>query len=273
MPLPLHLPFLPHLNVRSIINKLDHIVIFIQQTDPDILVLTESWLRKNISNVDIALPGYNIFRADRDGRGGGVAVYVKSDISVTVLDSITKPKFFEFISLRLHLRPTSIIVIGIYRPPSANRDSVKALGELLARYQNDELIITGDFNLNWLNSNSDYLKEIFGNLNLTQLITDPTRPDLKDHRNSTLIDLIFCNKADKIIASGVFDLGLSDHCPTACIRSTHLVKPRSKVVVKRNLKHFNKQAFLTDIELSDISSICRHTDAQLALLLPLLTWF
>lgn len=63
-----------------------------------------------------------------------LAVYIKSDISVTVI----------------HLRPTSTIVVGIYRLPSANKDSVEPLGELLVHYHNDEFIITGVFNLIWL---------------------------------------------------------------------------------------------------------------------------
>lgn len=44
--------------------------------------------------------------------------------------------------------------------------SPDALGKLLACY--NEFTVTGDFNLNWLNSNCDYLKEICGNLNLTR---------------------------------------------------------------------------------------------------------
>ena len=132
----------------------------------------------------------------------------------------------SFVSQSCHVGPTSFIVIGIYRPPSAGKDSVETLGNLIAQYTKDELIVTGDFNLlaNWLNSNSDHLKEVSGNLNLTQLLVDPTRPDLKDSSKSSWIDLFFTNRADKIVSSGVFELGFSDHCPTACIRSTRLDK-------------------------------------------------
>lgn len=46
------------LSVRSLINKVDttlllHTVIFACQADQDILVLTESWLKKNVSGTDI----------------------------------------------------------------------------------------------------------------------------------------------------------------------------------------------------------------------------
>lgn len=41
------------------------------------------------------------------------------------------------------------------------------------------MLVLGDFNLNWLNNTSDKLKECCFNLNLTQIITEPTRPNLK----------------------------------------------------------------------------------------------
>lgn len=89
-----------------------------------------------------------------------LVVYIKSDISVTVI----------------HLRPTSTIVVGIYRLPSANKDSVEPLGEL-----------------EWWVYNNWGLQS-----NLARWIVDPIWPDLKYNRNS-LIDLIFSNKVDKVI--------------------------------------------------------------------------
>lgn len=48
-----------------------------------ILAFTENWLDNSISDGEVSLPGYSIFRSDRtNGRGGGVAVYVKETLSV-----------------------------------------------------------------------------------------------------------------------------------------------------------------------------------------------
>lgn len=66
---------------------------------------------------------------------------------------------------------------------------------------------------------------------------EPTRPNLKDTSKSTLIDLILCNRKDNITAPGVFGLGISDHCPIACVRNTKVKKSSSRIVIKRNLKH------------------------------------
>ncbi len=100
---------------------------------------------------------------------------------------------------------------------TAEVGSIVATADLLSGYYNAELIAVGDFNLNWLNETSDHLTDILGSLNDSQLLTEPTRPNLKDDSKSSLLDLILTNRPDKITACGVFDLGVSDHCRTACI--------------------------------------------------------
>ena len=113
-------------------------------------------------------------------------------------------------------------------------------GNVLKIYQSiaiDGLATTvlGDFNLDWLTNASEHLKELCSSLNILQLITDPTRPNPKNHNRSTLTDLILTNRSTKIIA-------ISNHCPVACIRDTHLKKKtQPRITVKRNLKNFNEQ--------------------------------
>lgn len=101
------------------------------------------------------------------------------------------------------------MVIAINGPPSA--DSTAKLEDLISQYAHSELIIIGDFNLDWLFNASEHLKELCNNLNISHLITDPTRPNPKDHNRSTLIYFILTSRSNKIVATGVFDLGISDH--------------------------------------------------------------
>ena len=75
--------------------------------------------------------------------------------------------------------------------------------------------------------------------------------------------MILSNRNDKIVASGVFDLGISD--PIACIRDTRLQRTKSPIVVRRNLRNFNEQAFLRDLCHSNISTILEISDIELAL--------
>jgi len=50
--------------------------------DPDIIGVTESWAHPEVFDGELTLPGYDLFRKDRllDRRGGGVLLYVKSQL-------------------------------------------------------------------------------------------------------------------------------------------------------------------------------------------------
>ena len=120
-----------------------------------------------------------------------MAIYVKSCFSVSILHAVTMSKCFEFIALNINSGSNnSIVVIGIYRPPLADAPSIDYPAELLSQYTNLEMIVPGDFNIDWLTVASDYLKEVSSSLNLSQLINEPTRPNQKNPLKSTLIDLI-----------------------------------------------------------------------------------
>jgi len=67
----------------------------------------------------------------------------------------------------------------------------------------------GDFNVNWEDRVArKNLKQICDHFNLTQVVKGPTRIT---HNTETQIDLIFCNKPERITKSFNMITGLSDH--------------------------------------------------------------
>ena len=69
------------LNARSIVNKKNELNIMVEDTDPHIIGITESWAIKDITDAELGLTGYVMFRRDRVGRrGGGVILYAKKSI-------------------------------------------------------------------------------------------------------------------------------------------------------------------------------------------------
>ena len=56
-----------------------------------IIAITETWLDKKIEDAEVDIPGYKIYRKDRDADGGGVAVYVRNDLSVIRLEDLEDP--------------------------------------------------------------------------------------------------------------------------------------------------------------------------------------
>ena len=69
------------LNARSIINKKNELNIMVDEIKPHIIGITESLANNDITDAQLGLEGYVMFRKDRIGRrGGGVLLYIKETI-------------------------------------------------------------------------------------------------------------------------------------------------------------------------------------------------
>ena len=53
------------LNVRSLLRKLDKVLLLVQESPFDILTISETWLNHSISDSEVSLSGYSIVRRDR----------------------------------------------------------------------------------------------------------------------------------------------------------------------------------------------------------------
>ena len=62
------------LNARSIVNKKNELNIMVEDIDPQIIGITESWANIDITDAELGLTGYVMFRKDR------VILYVKESI-------------------------------------------------------------------------------------------------------------------------------------------------------------------------------------------------
>ena len=59
----------------------DELNIMVDDIKPHILGITESWANNDITDAELGLEGYAMFRKDRMGRrGGGVLVYIKATL-------------------------------------------------------------------------------------------------------------------------------------------------------------------------------------------------
>ena len=54
---------------RSLLPKLKQLKVCVHSSNPDVLVITETWLRKSVLNTDVNLSGYNLFQQDRSKVG------------------------------------------------------------------------------------------------------------------------------------------------------------------------------------------------------------
>ena len=70
------------LNVRSLIRKMDDVHVLLDSSQLLFLGITESWLNFSITDAEVIIPGFNMFRLDHDEGhaihgGGGIVVYAK----------------------------------------------------------------------------------------------------------------------------------------------------------------------------------------------------
>ena len=69
-------------NVGGMKTKLQELGQAINTSDYDIIMLSETWLNEDISDAELGLSGFNIYRVDRDfnisqkKRGGGILIAV-----------------------------------------------------------------------------------------------------------------------------------------------------------------------------------------------------
>ena len=63
------------LNARSIVNKKHELNIMVEDNDPLKICITESWAKTDITDDELGLTGYVMFRRDRIGRRGGELFY------------------------------------------------------------------------------------------------------------------------------------------------------------------------------------------------------
>ena len=66
---------------------------------------------------EIVLSGYQLFRLDRNGHGGGIAVYVHDSLLCKVVLQ-GGPFYLELISISFHSKPSFCLTL-FYHPPSS----------------------------------------------------------------------------------------------------------------------------------------------------------
>ena len=87
-----------HLNIRSLKNKEHYLLVkdFVLKQRLDIFAVSETWLDNSITDTEIELPGYGLFRLDRDGkRGGGVCAYINKSFKCETVNELS-PAYISY---------------------------------------------------------------------------------------------------------------------------------------------------------------------------------
>ena len=188
---------------------------------------------------------------DKNRQGGGVACYIRNDLSYnTVFPCEIESIFFEI------LLPNSkpVIVGTIYHPPHQN-NFLELLNSNMNKINSvdNEIYILGDFSIN-LFLNDPYILEKKNILNSKSIPSDvksyhefctffrlkqlkvPTRTTIS---SSTIIDHILASYPERVTQCGVIDISLSDHQLIYCTTKISRIKRSShKQIQFYSFKHY-----------------------------------
>ena len=103
-----------YLNINSIRNKFDPLRETVSQ-NLDILIVAETKIDDSFPKEQFYIEGYaDPLRLDRNGEGGGLLVYVKSDITMRQLKSVKFEIDMECICFEINLRGKKWALFSIY---------------------------------------------------------------------------------------------------------------------------------------------------------------
>ncbi len=232
---------------------------------PDILLLSETWLKKSIKDAEIISNSlnYNVYRSDRSQLthpsdpnnptkyrkyGGGVLIAVRSDIDATV-KRISVRRGAEVVAVELSINEVKYVFCVVYRVGTLGSENHKSITETIKPFftgrKVKKIFILGDFNLsnvtwplnetmetNWSPIENDFIN-LFNNFGLHQCISNST------HIKGRTLDLLLTN-CPTIVDATVDKNSLicnSDHFP---IRFNVKVNIRHKRPPKRNIFNFKR---------------------------------
>ena len=265
-----------HININSLLPKIDELKCIADKTKAAIIEIAESKLDDTVPDLEVNLPGYDILRCDRNRNGGGAACYIRKDLCFNTRALICKG--IENIIFDMLLPKWKPITIGVsYRP--INQDNFMELiikSFSLLNLKDNEIYLLGDLNINLL-QNRNYILNIKGMVarqrpvhtlineyqefcqifSSKQLIPCATRVTCN---NSSLIDHILTDSAEKIFQSGIIDCGMSDHQLIFCTRKVKRAKfNKHNNVFLRSLKHCTVNMFVEELQKVNFSNYERFS--------------
>lgn len=116
--------------------------------EPDIIAITESWAHEGIPNSELFLDGYNLpFRRDRtDKKGGGILIYMRSNIVAVLSDKIDPDNLTESLWCDIDTRDGNKLLLGVcYDSPANSVEQSDCLYKIIDRAAQKKLCYFGRF--------------------------------------------------------------------------------------------------------------------------------
>lgn len=244
-------------NICSVRSKKDNLIYLINQHNPDIVFLNETWLKPEEG---FHVKGFVCIREDRVDGYGGVATLIKENIPFQriMIHAPFLPNHFQFIAIIIQ----NISLINIYNPPTIN--IYPKVWEKFIKSFFSPIVIMGDLNAHhsdWdtcpINRNGRSIQSTLGNLDLVVLNDGtPTRFTPPTSQNLSAVDLSLCSSAIALDMTWLVlaDPGTSDHFPILCTAFLPAqISQQMKHIPKRAYKRANWQFYQDMISGADLN--------------------
>ena len=191
----------------------------------------------------VTIPGYVGYHTVRQGRSGGVSIFVKNNINSSFIKDLSYANdSIETCSVKISNSRSNIFICGIYRPQSSSVDAFSsALENILndTTMNNSSCIFTGDFNTNLFTETESVKKfvDLMRSHHYLQIINYVTHPGI-NQATPSLIDYIWLNDLS-YYNSGILKTGITDHY-TLLVQIPFI---------------FNNDSSLFEIKFRDFSSV------------------
>ena len=136
-----------YFNARSIVNKRNELNIMVEDNDPHIIGITESWTTADISEAELRMTAYIMFRKDIIGRrGGGVILYIKESIQAYEIKLEKEAECEEAVWCNIVTGNSTLTAVLVYRSPNISIDDNEKVQNAIEEVSKRDCIIMGDFN-------------------------------------------------------------------------------------------------------------------------------
>ena len=217
-----------HSNCQSAMNKASEISALVDEQKPHVLALTEFGAGDSVTDGELGIEGYTLYRGNHSSGGGGlgkgVAAYVANTLSHAACSKFDNEDFDCSTWITIKLSDNKTLLVGVvYRSPNSNDENNDRLISILrkaASIRCDFLMLCGDYNLPRINWNTNHCFDTdtsysqaflttVEDLSLFQHATNPTR--IRGEQQSCL-DLIFTNEENMVEdVQELPPVGKSDH--------------------------------------------------------------
>ena len=267
-------PFsLLHLNCRSLYLKEDDVRLLLEEIQPSVLAVTETWL--NDSQVDsMIFPGYKfVHKSRKTGPGGGVGLIIKNEIPVTdhpqLSDLNLRHDSYEGLFINIPLNKGRNFIVGvIYRPPGKPLLEFNNEFDQLLHIVNKpgkDVMIAGDFNIDLLkHSDHSMTGNYYDMISSHHFLPTVLRPTRITPTSFSLIENILTNIGSLSTHSAIIVVDISDHLPVLAWLDINPTPDLKRFrVTKRLISHDKINSFynlLMNIDFSPISKLCDEQD-------------